>query len=581
MIKKAHYLQLTMLMVMVFILFQITSESITFHKEDDLAAVNDDRTQGTNPAETDSPRYLVVTGENTVLAENVEQELIYLKADYGSVTSLFSISAEKLANTKVLILASESMRDTYDYAKIRECLDQGISIIIAKLPLEELSEEWKQLVGIKSLAKNSTAEGIITFTDFMLGGKQRYPGYMEDVPDIQVASTCKTFVAGYTEYQQEGKDADFVYHDLIWRNRYQERDIYVVCGSFFESNNGIGVLSAIFSDMEEDYIYPVINSRTFIVSNAPYLTSENSEETMQRYVRTPRRFFEDLILPNLISLCLKMDMVPSIYPVASFNEAKSPVEAVDMEALTTSAGEFLRIGGELGISGYDQSNTHPKEKVINTIDIFQQTIQDDQFKSLNLKRYDKEYRNELILAAKEKMPLTSIISGYEQGETFSFIDGNVVTIPTITDGFSYDNKEELFKFRSAMTALGVITHEIDMSEILFPQNDNQDWSVSMIELAKIADSYWTPFNAFENDTISREAEKVANFLNIEPFITQDENSINVDIKNFKDEAYFILRTEKKISKISNGSFKNFEENAYLIKATGENLQIILQNGGIG
>ena len=576
MIKKAHYLQLTLLMVMLFILFQITSVSITFHSEDGSTAVIDNQTQGTNTSENYSPQYLLITGESSSLAENVEQELKYLKADYKSVTSLLNVSQEELANTKVVILASESMKDAYDYTSLRKCVDQGISVIIAKLPLDEVNEEWKQLIGINSIDEEATAEGIITFSGFMLGGKQRYSGYIEDIPDIRVSSTCKTFVAGYTEYKRDNGNTGVDYHDLIWRNRYQGSDIYVVCGSFFESNTGIGILSAIFSDMAEDYIYPVINSRSLIVSNAPYLTSENSEETIQRYVRTPRRFFEDLILPNLVSLCLNMDMVPSIYPVASFDESKNPVNAADMGALTTSAREFLRIGGEIGISGYDQINTHPKEKVLSTIDTFQKTLNNTQFKSLDLKAYDKEYWNDLIQSAKKKMPLTSIISGYEQGDAFSYIDNDIVTIPAITDGFNYDNKEELFKFRSTMTALGVLTHEIDMSEILFPENDSQDWAVSMIELAKIADSYWTQFDVFENDTISRSAEKVANFLTINPIISQEGDTIDVDIDQFQKEAYFILRTDKDISNVKNGTFQSIEEGAYLIKATGKNLQIILQ-----
>lgn len=575
MIKKSHYLQLTLLMVMLFILFQITSVSITFRGENDTTSL-ENQTSVTNTPKADSPEYLLITGEDSSMAEQVELELQYLKTDYKSVTSLLNVSQEELVNTKVLILASESMKNSYDYTTLRKCIDQGINVIITKLPLEEVNEEWKQLLGIHSISEKSSAEGMITFSGFMLGGKQRYLGYMENIPDIQVSSTCKTFVAGYTEYKGDGERTEVDYHDLIWRNRYQGSDIYVVCGSFFESNIGIGVLSAIFSDMNEDYIYPVINSRALIVTNAPYLTEENSEETMERYVRTPRRFFEDLILPNLISLCLNMDMVPSIYPVASFDETNNQVNLADMEALITSAREFLRIGGEFGISGYDQRNTHPKDKVLSTIDVFQKNMNHMKFKSLNLKSYDKEHWSDLILLAKEKMPLTSVISGYEHGETFSFQYNDIVTIPTITDGFHYDNKEELFKFRSTMTALGVFTHEIDMSEILFPKDESQDWAVSMIELAKIADTYWSQFEALDKDTISGAAEKVANFLTVKPFISQEGNTISVDIDQFQKDTYFILRTDKDISKVKNGTFQKIEEDAFLITATKKNLQIVLQ-----
>ena len=47
------------------------------------------------------------------------------------------------------------------------------------------------------------------------------------------------------------------------------------------------------------------------------------------------------------------------------------------------------------------------------------------------------------------------------------------------------------------TALGVISHEVDMADIIFPKGSNDDWTNAVKDLSSFVDSYWKPYKRFQ------------------------------------------------------------------------------------
>lgn len=173
------------------------------------------------------------------------------------------------------------------------------------------------------------------------------------------------------------------------------------------------------------------------------------------------------------------------------------------------------------------------------------------------------------------MPLYSVVSFWDDGATFSYYNDNIVNVPIISRGFEY-TEDEYIKLQGMATALGVISHEVDMADIIFPKGSNDDWTNAVKDLSSFVDSYWKPYKTFSSMNITQMSLRVARFINMSPDITVKDNVIKVNINNFNTEAYFVLRTGKEIMKITNGSYNIIEDGSYLIIAKDASLTIELE-----
>jgi hypothetical protein len=517
---------------------------------------------------------LVVTDNDEVLS-HLEQELSYMKKGYLVKDSLFSVTKDEGRNLRIIILASETMKNSYDLSTVKSYLNKGVNIIFAILPVQEIDDDWKSLLGIDEINDKVRQDGIITFKGFFLGGKQDYENLVVDAPYTKVASTCKTYIVGYKEKKSDYnvKEYEFMY-DIVWRNIYQGSQIYVING-YSINQFGVGILSAIFAQIYPDYLYPVINAKTLIINNAPYFSNENNDEMMSRYSRKAVRFFNDLVLPNIISINLTYNCVPTLYGISGFDKNVAEGDDYDTAILPLLQNSMSRMGGEIGISAYDLQHSAPKQKVLDDIQLYEKHLGEFSLRSLNVSNYDQSARAYLIDEVEKRMPLYSVVSFWDDGATFSYYNDNIVNVPIISRGFEY-TEDEYIKLQGMATALGVISHEVDMADIIFPKGSNDDWTNAVKDLSSFVDSYWKPYKTFSSMNITQMSLRVARFINMSPDITVKDNVIKVNINNFNTEAYFVLRTGKEIMKITNGSYNIIEDGSYLIIAKDASLTIELE-----
>lgn len=585
MIRKSHFVQLTLLILLLFVLYQITSISITFDEfkssfsNENNNVIDIDRV-GLSNDENSSASIVMIAGDNERVASSIEEELYYLKKEYKVYKSIFTLSEKNLANTEVIILASDKMEGAYDLETVQNAMNKGIHVIMARLPnKDELSQEWKSLLGIKTMGDTYDQEGISIFSGFFLGDKQDYKKLKIKTRNIKVESTCKTYIAGLLADKDKvnGEKLSMMYEkmpDLLWRNVYKKSQIYVVNGSFLETHNGIGIISAIFAQMYEDFIYPVVNAKALFINNAPYLSYENDEEMQKRYARNSQRFLLDIVLPDIIALSMSSGNVPTFYGVTSLNENSTSKNKLNTSVVPIMNSELKRIGAEMGISDYDGDNLQSGKKVIDTINLYKKELDDYKCRSLYVNKIDKTVNDLMVSEVNSFTEIGSLVSSWDRGTSFSYHKGNIVNIPAVTEGFSYGDGD-LFKLHSIATALGVVTHKIDINEMVYPQSKDKDWSNSFKDLASAVDTYWDGYKSLDSLNISSTESRVLRFLNIKPHITKFKNGITISIDSFDEEAYFMLRTKKKVVGIDHGKVTKIQEGAYLIYADSANVKITL------
>lgn len=581
MITWRNFVQLTLLMLGIFLLFHFATFAaaggdVELNNRKEVKTLPDAASDRAVPISENegAAACIVVTGGEAAASrasEALPDMLELMKRDAVFVDTIYDVNPEVWGQTEVLILASPQSQGVYDAAALKAPMEQGVSVIFAELPaLEETDPELLELLGVNTAGSPYRQEGVRMLSGFLLGGLFEYPDLEIAVQQVTLNSTCKVYATGLVEHQRELGIKNEELPPLIWRNLGEGIRVYAVNGPFLEDLGGAGFLSALFSEIYPDYLYPVINAKAFFVKNFPCLSEEGSEEILRRYSRTPLRFQEDIALPDLLGLCSQNDLIPSLYVVRSFD----PQQEADgsSELLSFFQTELAKAQGELGLSGSERMTA---AQLRGQLEFYGKELPEYHFDSLMRNGMGESQCKAFAAQESDHYEITSLISSWEEDPQFHRVSRNTVNLPAIAEGFWYEDQQWL-RLKSMATALGVVTYGVDMEEIWFPESERFDWKEAFKELSRNVHTYFEPYGKLDGLNAAQTALRTARYLNQMPEISYGEDRVEVRIDSFDTELYFLLRTEKEIRRVEGGSSSQLEEGVYLITAAEPNLSIDLK-----
>ena len=172
--------------------------------------------------------------------------------------------------------------------------------------------------------------------------------------------------------------------------------------------------------------------------------------------------------------------------------------------------------------------------------------------------------------------ISSVVHKWDYYPYMGVSEEGYVYIPMMTEGFTIDD-ELLVWFDEAAASIGLITHGIPMEDIIYPpKEEDEDWATIFKDFGSY---YYTACQKYEylDGVDAQELEqRVRNYLAMEPKITYGDKEIQVNVENLNGNGYFILQTEKKVQKISSGSYEDIGNDAYLLTITEPETKITLR-----
>jgi hypothetical protein len=578
-IKKSQYVQLTLLIVFIFVLFMMTATSISYQSNIDssdpekvekmtASAVEQEESEATGSAVTLSGRedVVVIQGDNSVGAKNISSELTLLKKEFVCYKTMDEVPIGIKERMNALILCSSKIEGYYSYDDIVSASKQGTDIIFAILPSDGLTEEWVSLLGIRYLGKRYTQKGIVTFGNFMIGGIRWYEDYRIRVRRVKVESSCKTYVAGIIEEEKQDVMDNEDATDIIWRTVFGKSRIFVVNGNFFTDTSHMGILNAIFSRMNSDYVYPIVNAKMLFVENAPCLSEENKKEMQKRYARNSERFLEEIAIPGIVSLAMELEIQPQFYGTQYL---KTDSGGIQTESASFLSKELTKIGGDIQVCAYQNDTS----RMIKSIDIFEE-VTGKNVTSILLQNNNSRMEREIMTAISYKEGISSIIHNWKYYPYMKTDENNYVYIPMMTEGYEMDDELQVW-FDEAAASLGLITHGIDMEEIIYPDTKD-DWSMVFKDFSAYFYTACQKYDYLDGVDGEEMDQRVRQYLMMEPEVTYEKKKITLKVENLFTKGYFILQTEKTIKKMSSGKYKKLEDGSYLLTITDPETEITLK-----
>lgn len=503
---------------------------------------------------------LIVWGndkKNTI--DIVEDSLEKAKIGYISKAKFEDINDEELKAVKTIIINGSEFERLGNVEKFFEYIKEGKNIIFTSMPDVSYIETkgLKDIMGINNITESKNQKGVKFLPGFMLGGLLELPNLSYKAPVADLLSTTKTYVTGPKK------------SSLIWRNIYGKSEIYVINGPFFETNAAYGIMSAIMAQINPDYIYPVVNAKVFTYEGLPYVSYENSDELEKIYNRDAMQLQQDILIPDILSANKSRGFIPSGFLTEGFNRQNiGDINKYYAEQINNYEKDIYKLGGEVGMA-----YSGDLEKDIKT---YKSIFNNKNFKSILL---NNNNNLDTIIKSINKDQCSFIESAFgpwtEKNKNFGYVTSSTVYIPFTIDGV-YNTDQHKLEFYSGITAFGAIIQNLDLKQVIFPENDKGNWMNVLRDYVKFIDFYRQKYEMIQPRSVTDAAQAVKKFDNNFPSIKYSNNKIEIRFEKWYGESYYILRTNKEIDSITNGSAEKIEDGAYLVTVKNKEIDINLR-----
>lgn len=608
MVSRRNFLTITIMILILFFMFQFTG-----------VMKNQLNEYGVN--EYDQSTYTQLNAESVFSNEvpaNALADVFYIGIASGDVAKVVSswceyskrslqmyatLSAcDNVPENQLIILDGRTtVRTDADITILQEWIDKGVNIIFARMPdisVIQRSNQLQQILGIDHiLSTDVTLNGMHLFSGFFLGGERIYEAQTKedekrqdldhDIPWYVTGAGTKTYLVGtltdemfdatvpqslldqYTN-MEELSAKNILLPAVIWRYGTINSKVFCVNDDFLMDELNLGILSAITAQITNYDIYPVVNAQNLVAADMPAFSSENEEKMQELYAQSASAVYREIIWTSLVALQETTDAKLNcmVTPQFDYDDAQEP----DGSAVTYYLKQLKEQNGELGWSATNQSNLSVADKLAIDKTFWKNYGADYKIASAYLR--DGSQKSAAALALKDEDVRTLVVADEDTtSPIISYATDNITQQKVTSAGITHTFSDDL-KLRSMETALGYSNITLDLLSVTYPKTKQDSWEKMLRKLSPNLTTFWKPFEAFTHTTLSESDQRIRRFLAIDYEQERQGDNIAVMVKNFDQQAWFVLRLNgETVKSVKGGSSTKIEDGAYLICAEKDKITI--------
>lgn len=516
-----------------------------------------------------------------------ESRVAQMTANWAAYTKRYFISAASLADfapgTEVPeLIVLDGARLDWSEAACQTLLDyaaQGASLVFATLPEVSVLQEnqnLRDLLGIDEVrALRTRVQGLHLYKGFLLGGEAVYRVEKEtdiwrqdlalEMPWYVLGPGTKVYMKGIFEETAQSEDSPVV----IWRRSLGGAYVFAVNGDYMEDAIGLGLLSAMVSEINECTVYPVVNAQSLILADYPSPALENGETLAQYYGRDMQGLYRDLLWPDVTAAYLRGELGLTCMMSVRFDYSNGRLP--DRDQLAYYMKRIRELGGELGLSLTNVSDTPVVERISVDLEFMRQAGLEYTFTAL----YGEERELDDALNREGLSGVRTVVSPYDGGSDVVGYQSEWVTRQTaVADSFAHTYRSD-FRVRSVETALAYTGVLAEVSRVAYPNGTEDTWNVLAHRLAASLSSGWKCFEAFDAATVSQCDGRIRDFLALDYTCTREGDLVSIRHTG-SGTVWFLLRASgRTVESVTGGSVRQVERGVYLIEAVENNVEAVL------
>ena len=360
---------------------------------------------------------------------------------------------------------------------------------------------------------------------------------------------------------------------LAWKSTYGEGQILTYNATGITGDSWTGVLGGCLATLLDDYIYPVINTKTVFIDDFPSpIYNAESERIEEDYNRSVQEFFRDIWWPDMQAAAVRYDLDYVGLFIATYDDTVDPEEFYYIRDTVEQyyGNSLLDNGFEVGAHGFNHQplvgegetpetlgyNAWAGEADMTTSITEMREIAEDLFPGIKLYTYvpPSNYLNaEGRQAAVESLPDLQAISGVytlggEEGsvyvQDYRVAEDGIVEFPRATAGMLEDSYDD-FTGMSVAGLYGVYSHFVHPDDILDPErNGGKDWESLFSDFCNKLNLINEYFAGLRPMTAAEAAQEVRVAEALEVSLTIEEGRATGRCNGFTGEGWCYLRTDK-------------------------------------
>lgn len=365
------------------------------------------------------------------------------------------------------------------------------------------------------------------------------------------------------------------YPVIIWRKSFENAYVFAVNGNYMQDATGLGLLTGMYGEMSSYSIYPVVNAQNLVIANYPGFAEENDVTMEKMYSQSVRGVFRDIVWPTITAVHERNNMGLSfmVAPQLDYADQKEPL-AKDLRYYLKEINEEK---AEAGLSGDTVSNTGIVKKLKEDEAFIGKEMPDFQIASF----YQGDLSNAEMERALGQPVLENVCTVIKRqdgkSDLIGYANENVTSQKATVDGFEHTYSQD-FRVKSIETSLGYSSILTDMSQVVYPESEDDGWEKLSEKFAANTETYWKKFQDFDGTTVSECDKRIRNFLSLSYTEERKNDIITLEKESTEGSSWFILRTHnEEIDKIVGGSYKEIEEDVWLIQADSNTVAIKMKS----
>jgi len=546
--------------------------------------------------------YDIYNIETILIRRNIERMLRYHKKEV--TVARVSDRLNPSMNYAGVILITGDLEKVVDMSLLRSYVRGGGSLIIANRPaisptLLSMADE----LGFRYIGGDINPSGLKVKSNIIIRGK----GFELSNRSYAEFSSIRATLNEAAKVHLTSLDDE----PLLWEHRYGLGKYIFYNATNLRYKMTRGLISGMLAATKNNYIYPVIGIKLFFIDDFPMPFSRAYHETITKeYGLSIAEFVRDIWWPGMIRLAELYDLKYTCYYIEGYDDqvhAPFSVKGVDNDAsadraqLVAYGRQILKGGHEIGLHGYNHQPLVFEEYVGVDAELGYKIwpSEEDAIAALSeVRRYfaasfpDYYMQSYVppsnILSAqgrrvlKHVFPELSSIAGlYSANENseFSYVqefyrgqDG-IYDLPRISFGYYIEDYYQ-WAILNALSSLGVFSHFTHPDNVFYEDAISElGWKAVFEHFEEYLKELNRNYGWLRGVTASQGTVHLDDFLNLEYRIVEDKDKITIYSWGFRNEVFFILRTENQIRKILGATAELIDDNTYLLRIYSNQTEI--------
>ena len=346
----------------------------------------------------------------------------------------------------------------------------------------------------------------------------------------------------------------------------------LINGTFLADPRCSGLLTGAVGTLWDDFIYPVMGTKTVFLDNFPMITYLNDKLCMQLYGCSTEAFVRDVVWRDFLGMSLRTDTVytSGILTAAALAERFPQINDSLFAAIGKSA---LQYGGELI---YETDCDSQSGIFVNQVflDAFLETFPAYQINGLAV--LSDDFSQEMLqLPGHDNIRM---VRGKLKWENAGF-QGDEAEAYTMFPAATYGSQMEegnLFAVYSVLASYGMLSHVFDIHEMVARDEETASWERDKKQLGIFEEKVLKQLWWLDKATLSQTELPVRSYLGLSYGWRRSGDTIFLDCSNMVRGQAFLFKTKDRIQGAKGLHYEEIGNGYYLLRVQENNAVITME-----